>query len=216
MKLVFARRSILASCLAGSLGLLASAQALPDLIIARYLAKTTIEYKRRAFSADECPYVEGCVLATGARKLLLLDVGIKNVGLSDLVIGDPAASPNLFEWSDCHEHYHLKGLATYRVLTLSGRQVARTYKQGFCLRDDYAVMPRADDAKYTCDDQGISVGWLDHYYKSLDCQWVDITGVPPGKYNLVITVNPYRVLKESNYQNNTTVIPITVPRNVYY
>lgn len=218
MRLIFApERMVPWTCLAVLLGFLAvTAEALPDLVVARYLAKTTVEYRRRAFTANDCAYVEGCVRATGGRKLLLLEVGVKNIGMRDLEIGDPAALPDLFVWSDCHEHYHLKGFATYRVLTLSGRQVARTYKQGFCLRDDIAVMPAAGDAKYTCTDQGISVGWLDYYDKSLDCQWIDITGVPPGRYNVVITVNPFRVLSESNYQNNTTVIPITVPRFVYY
>ena len=218
MKLAFARRCIPSpACLIGVFVLItASAEALPDLVVARFLSRSTVEYRRRTFSADDCAYAEGCVRATGGRKLLLLEVGIKNIGASNLEIGDPAVLPDLFVWSDCHEHYHLKGFSTYRILTLGGRQVARTYKQGFCLRDDFAVMPGAGDAAYTCNYQGISVGWLDNYDKTLDCQWIDITGVPAGRYNLVITVNPYRVLAESNYQNNTVVIPITVPRHVYY
>ena len=193
-----------------------TADALPDLLISVQRAKMTVEYKRRAFSQADCAYQEGCVWTTGGRKLLMLDVGVQNFGASDLIIGDPDQRPDLFVWSGCHGHYHLKGLATYRVLTLNGRQVAKTYKQGFCLRDDRPKTYNPGPAKYTCDYQGISRGWQDVYDKSLDCQWVDISGVPPGTYNLEITVNPNRVFHESNYKNNRAIIRIRVPRYVYY
>ena len=205
------------SFLALLLGILPdSVQALPDLMLAVERARLTIEYRRRAFDQSDCAWQEGCVFNSGGRKLLLLDAGIKNMGASDLVIGSPYEHPNLFVWSDCHGHFHMKGLATYRVLTLSGRQVARAYKQGFCLRDDRPKSYNSGPAKYTCDYQGISVGWQDTYDKSLDCQWVDISGVPPGDYYLEITINPNHVFAESNYSNNRTLIRINVPKYVYY
>jgi lysyl oxidase len=191
------------------------AGALPDLLLATRLAWESVEYRRQAFSADDCAVQEACVRGTGARKLLLLDAGIKNFG-TDLVIGDPRRRPDLFVWSGCHGHYHLKGLATYRVLTLSGRQVAKTYKQGFCLRDDSPTKWTAGPPKFTCEYQGISSGWQDVYDKSLECQWVDITAVPPGTYNLEIKINPQRVFAESNFSNNKVLIRIKVPKYVYY
>lgn len=193
-------------------------QALPDLAIAAVKIVTpSIDYRRRIFSTGDCAYEEGCILAAGSRKLLLLDVGIRNLGTTDLVIGDPQRPErgypaNLFVWSDCHWHYHLKGLATYRVLTLDGRQVAKTYKQGFCLRDDRPKSKNVGGAKYTCDYQGLSAGWMDVYDKTLDCQWVDITDVRPGVYNLEITINPQHIFPESNYLNNRVIIRITVPK----
>ena len=187
-----------------------------DLMVNLGRAKLTVEYKRRAFSTADCAYQEGCVWSSGGRKLLLLDVGVMNKGSSDLVIGDPRRRPDLFVWSGCHGHYHLKGLATYRLLTLSGRQVAKTYKQGFCLRDDRPKFSNAGSQKYTCDYQGISAGWQDVYDKSLDCQWVDITYVPAGYYNLEITVNPNRIFPEANYKNNKVILRVKVPRKVYY
>ena len=186
--------------------------ALPDLIVAAHRARVSAEYQRRSFSTADCAYQEGCVHAFGTRKLLLLDAAVINKGATDLVIGDPRKRPDLFVWSGCHGHYHLRGLATYRVLTLGGRQVAKTYKQGFCLRDDSPKKADAGRGKYTCDYQGITVGWQDVYDKSLDCQWVDITGVKPGKYNLEIVVNPRRIFKESNFQNNRVLVRINVPK----
>lgn len=193
-----------------------NAKALPDLLINVPRAVMTVEFKRRVFSPDECAVQEGCIWNSGPRKLLLVDVGVMNVGASDLVIGDPNQRPDIFVWSPCHAHFHLKGLAHYRLLTLDGRQVARAYKQGFCLRDDHPKMLNAPPVQYTCDYQGISRGWQDVYDKTLDCQWVDITGVPPGPYNLEITVNPNRIFAESNYKNNKVVIRVKVPRYVYY
>lgn len=218
MKLIGAKRCVYKLSFIGLLfGLLPdSVQALPDLMLALERAKLTIEYRRRAFEQTDCAFQEGCVWNTGGRKLLLLDAGIKNMGASDLTIGNPYAHPNMFVWSECHGHFHMKGLATYRVLTLSGRQVAKAYKQGFCLRDDRPKMLNAGPAKYTCDYQGISRYWQDTYDKSLDCQWVDITFVPPGAYNLEIVINPNRMFLESNYGNNRALIRINVPRYVYY
>jgi hypothetical protein len=192
------------------------AAAQPDLVIDGTRARYSIEFNRRTFSAQHCAYQEGCVWNFGTRKLLRLDVGVRNVGDSDLVIGDPDERTDIFTWSDCHDHYHLRGLATYRITTRDGRQVAKTYKQGFCLRDVHRAWGDAGPEQYTCDYQGISVGWQDTYDKSLDCQWIDISHVPPGKYNLEITVNPSRIFEETNYKNNRVIIPIKVPLKRYF
>lgn len=188
----------------------------PDLVINVQRAKSSVQVNKRIFAAGDCAVQEGCVRAVGGRKLLRLDVGVANVGASDLRIGDPNRRPDLFVWSSCHGHYHLKGLAMYRVLNLRGYQVAKTYKQGFCLRDDHPALAGAGPAKYTCDYQGITTKWQDIYDKSLDCQWVDITYLAPGPYNLEITVNPASKFAESNYRNNRVIFRIYVPKNVYY
>ena len=190
-----------------------TAKALPDLTINISRALMTIDYNFRSFSPDECAVQEGCIFSAGVRKLLRIDVGIINVGASDLAIGDPSARPDIFYWSPCHAHYHLKGLANYRLLTLDGRQVARAYKQGFCVRDDHPKMSYAVEGKFTCNFQGLSRGWQDVYDQSLDCQWVDISGVPGGTYNLEIVINPNRLFAESNYKNNKVVLRVYVPRN---
>jgi hypothetical protein len=188
----------------------------PDLVIAAPRAKASVEYQLRSFSTADCAVQEACLRGIGTRKLLLLDVGVKNVGTSDLVIGDPNRRPDLFVWSGCHGHYHLKGLATYRVLRLNGTQITKAYKQGFCLRDDSPKAANAGTGKYTCDYQGITKGWQDVYDKSLDCQWVDVTGVPAGAYNLEITINPNRILREMNFKNNKAVFRIYVPQYAPY
>ena len=38
--------------------------------------------------------------------------------------------------------------------------------------------------QYDCVFQGLSAGWADVYSSDLDCQWLDVTGVPEGDYLL--------------------------------
>ena len=186
--------------------------AMPDLVPNTYRLKRTIEFKRRSIPRENCAFAEGCLRGLSTRKLLLFDTGVANVGKADLVIGNPTRRPNLFTFSPCHAHYHMNAFARYRLFNRNWRLVMKAAKQGFCLRDDRRHLPTgAPTAKYTCDYQGISSGWQDIYDKSLDCQWLDISRIPPGKYYLEVVVNPNRIFKEANYKNNKVIISITVP-----
>jgi hypothetical protein len=49
------------------------------------------------------------------------------------------------------------------------------------------------------------------YDAASDCQWLEITGLPPGDYRLRLTVNPDHALLESNYDNNVLELPVTLP-----
>ena len=107
---------------------------------------------------------------------------------------------------------HMRDFAIFRLFTRNWTQLVKSRKQGFCLRDDRRYFRTAGPGRgYNCNYQGISRGWQDVYDKSLDCQWLDITGVPPGQYYLEVFVNPAGVLKESNYRNNRVVVPVTIP-----
>ena len=46
----------------------------------------------------------------------------------------------------------------------------------------------------------------DEYTSDLDGQWIDITGVPAGKYTLRNTINSDRILVETDYSDNTQEI----------
>src|SRR5687768_15281827 len=85
----------------------------PDLVINRALLRTSVYVERNGFTRYDCDYVEGCLKTPGLRKLLKVDVGLANIGKSDLVIGSPESRPDLFEWSPCHQHYHMKTMVKY-------------------------------------------------------------------------------------------------------
>jgi hypothetical protein len=89
-------------------------------------------------------------------------------------------------------------------------------KQGFCMVDSVPFpanaknpSPRVFDDCLT--QQGISAGWSDNYRADLDCQFIDVTGAPSGRYILEVEVNPDRVLPESEYANNSTHVNVKIP-----
>jgi hypothetical protein len=184
----------------------------PDLVINRSLLRTSVIVERQSFHSSDCDYVEGCLTTAGLRKLLKVDVGLANVGKSDLVIGSPEGRPDLFVWSPCHQHYHMKTMVKYRLLNMNYYPVTKGRKQAFCLRDNYPYTGTAGPSSgYNCNYQGITAGWQDVYDKSLACQYVDITGVAPGRYLLEVTVNPLQVFAETTYDNNKVIVAVTVP-----
>ena len=81
------------------------------------------------------------------------------------------------------------------------------HKQGFCLRDGgNCAAPR-----YTCDNQGISAGCTDTYSARLGCQYLDVTGLRPGRYILRVTIDPFERIAELDERNNVVSLPVTLP-----
>ena len=69
---------------------------------------------------------------------------------------------------------------------------------------------------FNCDFQGITSGWGDWYYKQLDGQWIDITGVPEGDYIVRMEINAAGTFEEgeNRYPNFVeTTIHVPDPRN---
>jgi hypothetical protein len=173
----------------------------PDLMVDETMLRASAEVVERMVFPGECVLTEGCVTAAGLRRLLRFDASIGNVGLVDLHLGSPESHPG-FVYSPCHGHAHFEGFATYRLLTSDGTTVLTGRKQAFCLSDSRPIAPGAAAARYTCADQGISRGWADDYLRSLDCQWIDVTDVEPGRYVLEVVVNPEAHLEEARLDNN--------------
>jgi hypothetical protein len=175
---------------------------------------------------NECTLLEMCVGGTGVRELLRFDMYTVNAGSKDLELGVPSNHLDLYHYSTCHEHYHFDGYARYALVDDDGEIVAPGHKQAFCLWDGGSwAWPElqgwdtgnGDDTIYSCYNQGVQLGWYDEYYKELDCQWIDITDVPAGDYNLRIEVNLPRedmavpALVERDYDNNMVLVPVTIP-----
>jgi Lysyl oxidase len=112
----------------------------------------------------------------------------------------------------CHEHYHIRNFSTYELLTLDRTLVVAGTKQGFCFEDSFKYEDGGKSNGYVCEDQGITAGWGDWYYKQLVGQWIDITGVPEGQYIVRVTLNQAPIFDEgeNRYQNVTEVI-VNVP-----
>ena len=186
-----------------------------DLTVDRDDLLASILVDTRTFLPTDCAMVEGCILTPGVRRLLHFDTGTQNVGTADVAVGDPTANA-CFQWSACHQHYHFKGVGKYTLYQSDGSTIAAVgHKQGFCLEDVEPIPslspPPANPANpYTCQNQGLSVGWEDIYPNDIDCQWIDITGVPAGSYILSVIINSQEYLPESNYENNEARVPVTI------
>jgi hypothetical protein len=186
----------------------------PDLVIDEDDLRASTVIDTRTFAPTDCAIVEGCVTQTGTRRLLRFDTATANVGTGDLVVGNPTTGV-CFQFSECHQHYHFRGFSQYTLYQADGTTVAATgHKQSFCLEDveQYPAAPAPDPADpFTCTNQGLHVGWEDVYPSDIDCQWVDITGVPAGNYLLTVAINTAGYLPESNYANDTATVPVTIP-----
>lgn len=198
-------------CCPAGVGCVDDRCALPDLIVDEVALVQSLRLDEAHFAADDCAVEEGCVGGTGLRRLLRFTLSTPNVGGADLFVGDPARSAEAV-WSACHQHFHMMEFARYRLLREDGTVAAAGHKQAFCLMDTEAW----DDSgpihpRYDCEFQGISRGWTDSYGSGIDCQWVDVTGVPEGNYLLEVVVNGEGRYPESDRTNNEVVVPVFLP-----
>jgi hypothetical protein len=147
--------------------------------------------QNRTFTASDHDVQDGCV-TPGSHKLLRFDFLSYNAGNADLVIGSPAARPDLFVWSAGHGHYHLKDFNEFLLFNSAGALATTGFKQAFCAIDIERISPTASPSARFNDcnsDQGISAGWADVYSSFLACQFIVLDGVADGDYTLQSTTN---------------------------
>jgi hypothetical protein len=124
-----------------------------------------------------------------------------------------------FVVSETHRHWHLLGFERYELRTPDEKTVGRDRKTGFCLGDRYDAdsgsripgePPRAVWTQECGRGQagrlrlleGLSPGFGDDYVPLLEGQFIDVTGLRPGRYILIHRVNAAGDLRESSYANN--------------
>ena len=200
------RRVILAACLLvhRTIPIFSAA---PDLVVWGPSTRPYVDYL--TFNSNSCEVGEGCA-TPGRRRVLRFETETRNVGTADLVLGNPILNPR-FVFDPCHGHYHFGEFARYQLLDQSGALVVEGKKIGFCLEDSVKWDPNAGPPIYNCLYQGIQRGWADVYPDNVPCQYIDITGVPPGTYILDITVDPSNLIAESDENNNDTQITVQIP-----
>jgi hypothetical protein len=187
---------------------------MPDLVLDVERLKSEVRFDNLVIDPASCAYVEQCVGGIGPRRVLRFSVEAKNQGQATLTVPPPADRPDLFTFSPCHGHYHFLGFATYSLLDLDGREVVAGRKQAYCMEDTRQIAegPNVPCAKkYDCGNQGIQAGWSDLYGNALDCQWLDITDIPRGNYQIRVTLNPGRTFEEITLENNSATVPVTIP-----
>lgn len=167
-------------------------------------------------SDNTCELLEGCVDGVGIRTILRFSLAAQNTGSKDMVLGVAANNPDVFHYSECHDHYHFDNFARYELLDGDDAVIAAGHKQAFCLLDSSSWAWRNAPGKFDCANQGITRGFEDIYESDLPCQWIDVTDVPPGDYTVRAEINPVQpgatgpLLVERDYGNNVVEVPFTI------
>jgi len=134
------------------------------------------------------------------------------------------ASVGNFAFHPEHKHWHFADFAAYELHkvandgSIDDEIVASSEKVSFCLLDDEEIdlglEGAPQDSEYgQCKqdtNQGISPGWGDSYESFLPGQNIDITGVPDGDYFLVYRTDPANLIEESDEDNNTSNVKLTL------
>jgi hypothetical protein len=189
---------------------------LPDLIVDAKATQNSWRVKQELLTGVLCSVEEGNI-TPGDRRLIRFTVSTPNIGDADVYVGSPlkhmdpngdgnfADADGMFEFASCHNHFHFKHYATYRLIDAKSGQEWRAAKRGFCMLDTDPYNNNTGDGNrnyLSCGTkevdgfQGISVGWADSYVWQLAGQYFVLDGgdgqalVPPGAYYIEIHVNP--------------------------
>ncbi|XP_056149010.1 lysyl oxidase-like 5b [Lampris incognitus] len=190
---------------------------LPDLVPDPYAIQEGAYIQRAQMYALRCAAEEYCLARSAYRPavrdidyrvLLRFPQKVKNQGTTDFL---PVRPRHQWEWHSCHQHYHsMDAFSNYDLLdVVSGRKVAEGHKASFCLEDTGCDPGFRRRYACTAHTQGLSPGCHDTYAANIDCQWIDITDVPPGNYILKVTVNPNFLVAESDFNNNVVRCDVT-------
>ena len=121
---------------------------------------------------------------------------------------------------DGHNHWHTKNLARYTLTPLNnnGVRVRRGAKQGFCFRDNHRFGSTqaayytscGHDSRALKQRMGISRGWGDTYWWKTAGQYINVTGLPKGRYRLRVTADAANWFAETKNNNNSTWADIRI------
>jgi hypothetical protein len=168
-----------------------------DLMIEESVFKTN-RLVYRYITLDSCSYEEGSVQGTGWRKLLQFGAADRNYGAKALEIGDidyfiegdgtELSNRGIYEYSDCHQHYHFKHYGSFTF-----GDIVTNQKMGFCLQSTNRLsnneLSPLTNIYAGCSFQGIEAGWVDEYRIGLDNQWVDVTEVDTSESPVTATLS---------------------------
>ena len=126
-----------------------------------------------------------------------------------------------FTYHPEHNHIHFDDYASYKLQPVNALNGTSRFgqKTTFCVMDTTAVdtqLPGApSQAVYnTCGNQiqGMSVGWGDTYGSYLAGQEIDFTNNADGIYQLIIEVDPKKLIVESNNNDNLSCVLLSITK----
>src|SRR5215208_4903320 len=231
---------VLLGGIAGPVDAQSSAQRLPDLRMASFQDLKIREYAdgRRLlrFTAIIVNVGAGPFEVHGQRP----NTGTSNMAVTQRIYNDAGGyrdvptPATMFFSGDGPDHWHVKHLQRYTLRRLYGWEsgpVRVGAKDGFCFYDVYlwnGILRGAPESKEyrensSCGEaeeqealqveMGLSVGWSDVYTYMLPLQYIDITGLPSGRYRLYAIADAREEFRESREANNYTWFDIELKGN---
>ncbi len=184
---------------------------LPDLVLDRAYLLDTTRFETQRID-DPCAVEHACATGLGERKVVRFGSRMGNLGNADFVLGTPNQDNPLWTRDSCGDGFSLRGFARYELRDERGQLVLQGSKSQFCITDAEEWIPEsgADCQTFSCGRQGIAPGCADNYGTDLPCQWLDITDVAPGAYELQVTVNAERSVPELDYANNSATLQLQI------
>ena len=187
---------------------------LPDLVLDEAYLLDSTRFDVQTIQ-DPCAVQQGCATGLGDRRVVRFGSRMGNIGEADFLLGAPEQQNALWTQDSCSMRFSLAGFARYELRDASGQLVLAGTKNEFCMTDAEEWIPEsgAQCHKYTCKNQGIVPGCADNYGTDLPCQWLDVTDVPAGDYELSVTVNAAHAIPEQDYANNNVKLRLHIGPN---
>jgi hypothetical protein len=140
---------------------------------------------------------------------------------------DRSTAATFFYSGDGHEHWHVRNLEKYELFRLNGDGtvsdlVGTGAKNGFCFYDNHNWGSLEPEYYRGCENgnpsalkvtMGLSRGWGDTYQATLPTQYIDITGLPDGRYRLQVEADEAGLFLESDETNNLTWADLQITGN---
>jgi hypothetical protein len=162
-------------------------------------------------------------LGDGPLRVRALNVGNITLGVQEILDANGEVADthlaSTYTFHPEHDHWHIDQVALFELRqdSLTGPIVGdRSVKVTFCMVDTYRLARNFPYRTYSsCDEdtQGISLGWVDQYHRSLEGQSFGLSDVPPGRYFLINTANPSAKFLEKELENNTAWISFDLIKN---
>lgn len=181
--------------------------------------RSLLRFTTRIFNAGQGSFqLRGTRSSTAESQMSVVQEILQTDGSRRVV---PTAARMYFA-GDGHSHWHVADLEDAALIrTDNGVKVGSGAKHGFCFFDLEAYnlgLPGAPASPVyrTCgtspgvltQTMGLSIGWADVYAWHLAYQWIDITGLGAGRYELRTTADASNWFEESDEANNSSSIVI--------
>jgi hypothetical protein len=160
-----------------------------------------------SFDESDCR-LQKCVGSRGPRRLLRFPVNVVNRGAGPIILALHDA-PGVRDVA-CDGSMFLDDFLRYELIDAEGARRASGV-------GDVGLACRVGDmaqsvSPFDCDTLGLEAHSYRAYDSDADCQWVDVTTLPPGQYTLRVSVNADWRLTEQDFGNNVLERTVVIPQ----